>query len=660
MTSPVSIRPAPKKRRSLLKRQRTLVAILLAAVILLGAAFGVVYYITSRTVFKDWDGTKYYIAKMDGAFVMTDRKNNLLGLTEDGYYVTESGTIVDLDNESGEFKVVAAVQTTGTEALSFSKYKGEFDILLYPMLERKEIQSIEVHNAVTSFAFRRNDEGFEIVGYPDVLYDSNMFATLVIVTGYTSTYMRIDAETARAYGYAEYGLPDDPDAAVNYFIITDTSGNSHKVVIGDEVPPGTGYYARYAGRDEVYVLKELEETDYSTTLSGALFTTVETYVQPVVADTMAIKNYFDVSNFMLNRIGEINDEVLNDPNFDVGNLMTNIITFSYSPIQIRQNTFYSTMAYTGGGAYEGFGINNYKVDECLQNLLDMVPLRCVELLSDEDNADGVLYFAVKYGLAYCMEYRHNLERDASNGYRVTDTGYTYQQIWISPMTENGTYYLYNMLYQMVVEVDRSSMEHLEWSPADWVDADIFMGNIVYLRSIECFVPGGTTAGRTGLTHVLFEVDNTESLIGWEQDAGSTVTNVPSDKMKVWGGGEQLDLAQFKNFNMSLFYSTLAGTATCSAEQAEAFRVASAQPDFTTADGQQPVLVVRETYNSKADGSGDTIVRTFCFYRYSARQCFVTLNGRGDFYMLQSRVDKLLRDIGLVFTPETPIDPTAKK
>ncbi len=680
MTSPVNVPTPPKKRRSSLKRQRIAVAILLAAVILLSAVFAVVYYFTSRTVFYDWDDTKYYIRVVDGVYIMEDKDGNLLPMTEDENYITVLGTIIQVDSETGDFKVVAAVSTTGTEALQFSYYNGEFDVLLYPLLERAQIQSIEVYNEKDSFAFVKNDEDtFEIKGYPGIPYNSNMFSTLVTVTGYTATYQRLDIAKAyeknektgeylypeydgfRTNGYAEYGLTEDPSEAVNYFVITTVDGIDHKVVLGDETPAGTGYYARYVGRDEVYVLKELEETEFNTTLSGALLCVVEDYVTPTATATFSTNNYFDISNFMLNNVAQITKEMLEDPDFEIKSLLSNIITFSYQPVQLRQGKFTATTPYTGSGEYAGYALNSFKVDDCLQNIMDMQGIRTVELLTPEESEQGAGYFAGKYGVKYCLEYTHNTARDsAENNYAVLES--MYQQIWISPMTDGGTYYLYNPLYQMIIEVGYSSLEFLNWKAFDWVESEIFTANIVYLDTMECLIPGGTTAGITGLTKVTFDIDNSASLVDWDGDVSTG--NLPSSEMKVWASGTSLtpaevDLTQFKMFYQTLVYSSLGGMASCSDELAEAYRDASANAEngYKTESGQSPDLVIKMVFNTELDGSGDTVTRVFCFYNYNnSRQDFVTLNGKGDFYMLKSRVEKIIADIGLVFTPETVIKP----
>ena len=77
MTSPVYV-PKPKRprRRSSLKRQRTALMIAAVVVAVLAVAFAIVHYFTSRTTFRDVDGTKYYVLAVDGVYVMQDADGN--------------------------------------------------------------------------------------------------------------------------------------------------------------------------------------------------------------------------------------------------------------------------------------------------------------------------------------------------------------------------------------------------------------------------------------------------------------------------------------------------------------------------------------------------------------------------------------------------------
>ena len=347
MTSPVLEPKAPRRRRrSALKRQRLAVFITLGVVAALIAAFVLVSYFTARIVFEDpVDGAKYYVVEKDGVFIMKDKDGNRLATTEDGNFITHQNTIVGVDKDTGEPHVVAVVDAADDdERTQYSAYSGQFDILMYPILERASISSIELHNwsvsvdeegneqrTLNHFTVVKTDIGFQLKEYPDLSLDQNLLSTLIICAGYTNTYMRLDPNL---YGYAEYGL-DNED---NYFVITETTGKSRKVILGDETPPGTGRYARLEGRDFVYVLKELEQTSYSGTLSQALLAKPEDYITPIISTPMDSNNYFDVSNFELSKVATITQEMLQDPNFKEESLKTSIISFDYDPIERRRNT----------------------------------------------------------------------------------------------------------------------------------------------------------------------------------------------------------------------------------------------------------------------------------------------------------------------------------
>ena len=51
------------------------------------------------------------------------------------------------------------------------------------------------------------------------------------------------------------------------------------------------------------------------------------------------------------------------------------------------------------------------------------------------------------------------------------------------------------------------------------------------------------------------------------------------------------------------------------------------------------------------------VRTYKFYSYSERRCFMTVNDKGEFYVMRSMVRKLVADAGRLLAYET-VDPSA--
>ncbi len=669
MTSPVLEPKAPRRRRrSALKRQRLAVFITLGVVAVLVAAFVLVSYFTARIVFEDpVDGAKYYVVEKDGVFVMKDADGNLLATTEDGNFLTHARTIVGVDKDSGEPHVVAVVDTVGDETLEYSAYTGQFDILMYPLLERAGISSIELHNVsvtedeegneqrtLNHFTFVRTDTGFQIKEYPDLSVDQNLLSTLIICAGYTNTYMRLDPSI---YGYAEYGLPENTADAENYFVITDTSGKSHKVILGDETPPGTGRYARLEGREFVYVLKELEQTSYSATLTQALLAKPEDYITPIITTPMDSNNYFDVSKFELSQVAPITAEMLQDPDFNVESLMSSVISFDYDPIERRRNTLLANTPYIGNGKYEGFGIDSLSVDSCLQNIRDISAGRTVKVFTEEENKSGLFYFAQNYGIGYCLEFYHNTARDAKNDYKVTES--YYQQVWISKRNESGSYYMYNEVFSMIVEVGRSSLEFLELDGFDWIENSYINGGIVFMEKMELYVPGGVSVNGQNKTNFSFVLDNAESLINFDTTGGD---NIPSDKMKVWESGVAVDLIQFKLFYQTLLRSELGGLVSCSKTWQQACEQASGKQDQGYAsDGVEPLLVIKITYKENYDGSGKTHERVYCFYPYETPgyQSVATFNGLGEFYMVSSRITKIISDLGKVFSGEK-IDPSSKR
>ncbi len=666
MTGPVAVPKSPRRRRSSsFKRTATAVIIALAVAALLAVTFGVVYYFTSRTLFADYDGSKYYIKQRDGVYVLLNEDGALVRMNDEGdYYITDYGTLLTVDPETGTHSVVASVIPANGEDLEFKSYSGSFDVLMYPLIQRSEMRSIRVVNEKGDFtlAYDTDINDFKIVDYEGYTYDDVMFSSLVVATGYTSTYMRLDIAKAldpnvdttdengydryqgfREHGYAEYGLPDDPADAKVYFEVTDKNGKVNKVIIGDKVPSGTGYYARHAERAEVYILKETDATTYSQPLSVVLFEGVEQYVKPLVVFPMSSNSYFDVTNFTISRVGEITDEMLETltPEEITKQLLTSVVGFTYQPIELRLGTLYRSRPYVGVGKYENYTINSFNVDDCLQNLMDMEGERVVRIFKNEEADGAVFTFLRNYGISFCIEYVANIERDTIT-HEVKNSAF--QRIWISNVSADGTYYVYNEAFQMIVEVDRAHMEYLEWTDIDWLEKDIFnAGSIAFLQKMVCTVPGYASVAGLDRAETVFQFNNSASIEGWTPNGQQPLP--PTDLLTVHANGVAINVEQVKSYYRMLLYSSLGGMVSeeeCSAERQEAFR-----------EGKEtPLFEIRLVYTVNADGSGDVVTRVFRFYDYgNDMKCFVTLGDEGSFWMSYDRVEKMIRDLGYVFTGE---------
>lgn len=627
----------PRRRRSAFKRQRLILIIALAAVAVLAVAAALIVFFTSRTTFKDVDGAKYYILKRDGVWVMENEDGARIYQDKDDNYITRVGTILMVDSETGEYKVVSYVTVNDTETLDFNYNNGEYDILMYPRLERYHeaeldeyrIASIEICNAQGSFSFVLDSQNNYILkGYPNVKYNEVMLATLAYCTGTPRVMLRITPDVVERYTLKEYGLDDSSQ----YYVITSKTGVAHKVIIGDKIPSGEGYYVRYEGRQSVYILYDLSESEYNSTFSATLVDcAVEDYVTPKVMVEMSTNNFFDVADFRLYRMedytgGDIADY---DP----------FVSFYYEPIEKRRGTFYANVPYFATGDFGGYTINTFRADDCLLDLQSLTASKTVWLDSTADPIT-VEKFRERYGkVAYYVTFDFNTERyGEEKNYAVKSS--VEQRILISEMSADGTYFMYNEMFDMVVEVGREYLEFIEWSRYEWINNDIFSGNIGYLKKIEAVIANGTTAGITGVKSMILTYDNSASLSG--DNSTDQNGNISSAELKAFAqygtmtSGTPIDVTQARRLYQSLLYSSLAGPTGLSEEEQERYR--------QTGDSGA-MLVLRLTYD--IGGEDKTFVYRFYDIAESARQCFVTVDGNGAFYMEQNRVDKLVRDLGRV-------------
>ena len=668
--------PAPRRVQSALRRQRRAVVIAAIVVALLAAALAVTLYFTSRVTFVDpADGVKYYAVKKDGVYVLRDKERSELRQNSNGQYVTAADTLVKVDPDSGACTVIATVITEGDETTRFDALRMQYDVLLYPHIERADITSIEVHNRVDAFRILKfaTQDGtgadttfFAPEGRVDVTVDSvGLFATLVNATGYTVARMRLDKETVRTYGYAEYGLPEDPADAEVYFVIRAEGNVEHKVVIGDLVPTGEGYYARYDDRENVYILGRLDATEYYGGTEDALFGPLEGYVTPTRgSNEMANNNYFDVTDLKI-----IDKTVSADP----------VIQFSYSgSIDKRNNTYYAGYPYVTTGSLPGYNIDSIRADTILYQLYSWAPTRVVALEREDMDADALNDWLDQYGVgstthAYQVSFTFNKNRTYDPD---TDSDIIRPQdqeqhtILISPLQADGTYNVYNICmlydaekrsfsqtalgYRMVVAIPQSQMNFLLWDAIDWIEPRIFSDYISYCDRITVHVAAGNSVFPAG-RDVTFYLDNSASIAG-ETSAEEAVSTdelvVRDDRNTV------LDTYQFKLFYKTLLYTALTGTSSLTEAERQALIDTGAE-GATLAVTLHFRLLRYNAGTKHYEETGETIEKAYCYYTSYEypREAFTTLNGVGAFYTVRTRVEKVIRDLGRLYAGET-IEPAA--
>lgn len=142
------------------------------------------------------------------------------------------------------------------ETTAVSLVPGEVEgvrgrIQMFDQVTSDKVQSLYVHNSYGTYELVRKDDSLVLKGHENLLLDAEKLAQAIVNAGYTlSTYNAKVTEE----DFAKYGLA--PGESDNYYVLTSTAGKRYTVYIGDRTLAGDGYYARYEGRDAMYVLDD--------------------------------------------------------------------------------------------------------------------------------------------------------------------------------------------------------------------------------------------------------------------------------------------------------------------------------------------------------------------------------------------------------------------
>ena len=515
-----------RRRRSILKTQQRLVAVLLVCVILLGVGLGVATYYVNRIIYTDLDGLKYYVKEKGGSYVLCDKDGYTLETTKDGYFSTTLGTLVEVNKETGACTTIAVVDTEDGEDLGTSRR-----ILMFRHTQQSSIQSIQVHTSANDYTFYRDsDDAFQIKGYEGTPYDKALLSQLAVSCGYPLTMEKVKDPIKDANGkYTEYGLDDQKrtdadgneyDYSPSWYRLVDTSNNMHTVFVGDMIPSGAGYYVRYSGRDAVYIMNYSVDASLISVYGQSTLTEsvdsvfelpIETFVAPSVCYPMTMNNYCNVKNFSIFNGHELSN--VEDP--ESSSVMP-IISFSYWDLDSRTGTFYANTAYVMNYP-DQYDIDADSAGAALQAFYSMSFLNVTKLGPNDDDMKELGLYDPEYVIYF--EYTPT----DSSGNAEEPIEHT---ILVSKMTDRGTYYMTSALYDMVVEVSRTQLLFLDYRLVDWVNSSYFSMNLAWATEIMLETPAGTYH---------FYLDNSESDSATNPNPSTKAQKegtITSDKMKI--------------------------------------------------------------------------------------------------------------------------------
>ncbi len=639
------------KKRNMLKKQRLATVLAFLGVLLLAAILCVVLYLVDIYNFEDVNGDIYTVKKTEGSYALFG-ENGICDTTEyqnEICYLTRIGTIVYVDAESGETEIKVVVDTEGSEIQDWGSTVLMFKEMTYDKNSVKDesmiIESIEVKNSNGGYTFKRNGNGFVIDGNESTTYSTISFSLLANTCGRTRSSRRLADPVRLASGeidYSEYGLApsvrtrietdeEGNEIEVEYqytpttYVITAMNGDKHEVTVGDLIVTGNGFYARYDGgeihdgdsvkesvaRETVYVLGITEDilgggADGYELLNGR----IESLVTAQIVYPMGLTNYFNVSNFTIkdnidyNRINqELSEKFTED---DIGSeefieeytklfekYSHSVCSFSFYPLEERTGTmnaytpYYSLLEYV-----DGYYLNSDNIDQMLQGFYQTEFLEVVKLSPDDDELE-------RYGLLeapYVINFLFDTGKDDENGVRI----YAENFVDISLRNEDGSYYAYSSIYDMIVLIGESSFSFLEWDETYWYYDRYFQMSISYVDSLLIESPAFSTE---------FKIEDSASkYLGYIATAQKKLTINDKEYSVAWENGKYI--LKCGDETVSPYYSGdyLLTPVVCSGGKAEAENYLFSETSDVDMDG---------------DGENDSVM----YYYYDI------VRKDGDFYLV---------------------------
>ena len=345
-------------------------------------------------------------------------------------------------------------------------------ILMFPYAERKQMKSIEVINQYGSFTCYRHeeDDNFYFKDHEQAPLSADTLASLVVAAGYTGTIERV---TEKCEDWGMFGLAEEDEPA--YYKLTLLDGTVHEVYIGDLIKSGGGYYARYKGRDALYVL--------SNTIANTLLVPLETLVTPYLGMLMDQQTYALTEEFVLMKNGE---------------------TFVYitydKSTQESDESVYSVYDMHYPGQYT---VNDSKYTEVLLTFCTLQGAATVKV----GGTDKMLHEDEEIMAQYGFENLSNAPYELYYKYGSQDS-----LILFAPSGIEGYYFAYSYLYNLIALVEETSVPYLEWNTKDFIGNQLFHESINDVYDIE--ISGVIT---NGAGEVEKEIDETFNLRGSAND-----------------------------------------------------------------------------------------------------------------------------------------------
>lgn len=453
---------------------------------------------------------------------------------------------------------------------------------IFQPLQRASIQSIEVENSYGGFrVYRDASDTFQLEGCIGLQFDQELFSSLVVTTGTPTAMMRVATDLDEA-GLAEYGL-DEPQAS---WTVTSTTGESYKILVGDNLITEGGYYVKYEPRNAVYIL--------SNTLADTVLQPSYKLLSPLLTAGMQTNNYFYIDEFTIWKDGElfvninrVPEDQMKNPDSIVENYMT-----------------YPRPTGTNVSEKAQYDMNDDLYYQVIYTFIALQGDYVADFMPDEEKLADYGLDDPKYMIRYVFE-----------DYEFI--------IMVSERQADGGYYAVSNLYgySLVVHVESSDekLNFLEKDSFAWISPTPFFVNIGEVARI-------TIKSETAGVDVDFRLTHgTDSDGNASLEVDDTVSGVHI---------KNEDVGNFRQYYKTLLNLTNQEYASLSEEDRLALMADDSKIVMAmTYEGTDGVYNEYKFYKYVEESTG----------KVSGGKIFVSVNGTGEFYTTNDLVNKVLAD-----------------
>ena len=458
---------------------------------------------------------------------------------------------------------------------------------MYPNIERADVQDITVTNEHGTFKAYRIEKSFYFEGAELLAYDKEKFSSLVVNATYTLATRKIKFDNPEDYKYEDFGLTEDKCKAI--IEVNTIDKQYHKIIIGNKVANGGGYYAKYHTKDFIYVL--------DTTLEESVLQSIYDFITPMLVYPIESLKYSQITNFYYSREGTpfiaIRNATLDEQE---SSQQPYVVEFPKDKNYIASTYYYgevltSLTQLTGSKLCE-YGIEppgdepvledrkDGESDEDYNKRVDEYNKKHEKWVETSQKYEEVLK---KYGLdkpAHTILYTITPEEDpdAAAPYYLDCTA----------LNDDDVYYVYSMYMGIIAEVPYDTLYWLEWDFNRFVEYSMFSMNINDVKKI--------TTTFDGVDYV-FELRH--------NDEGKA--------NQVFYNGKEYDMDAFRQYYVTLLEFRIHG-----------------QTEKPT--NGYPAVLKLKIETTKGDYE-------YVLYTASTRKVYFEVNGKGEFYV---NVDKLLQ------------------